>query len=251
MDNIQVVIPARYAASRLPGKPLRELAGLPMIVHTAKQAAKSGFPVLVAYDDERIGKVLAEHAIPAIATRKDHDNGTHRLSEVVQKQGWAADTIVVNVQGDEPLLPPELIIQVAQCLKNHPEAAVATLCTPFGEDDPTSLNMVKVITDLKGYALYFSRSLIPCVRDGKHPLTDFPYRRHIGIYAYRVRVLHDYPNMAITPLETAEKLEQLRFLEHGYRIAVDTVHTAPPAGVDCEEDAVRVDAILRQRQNGQ
>lgn len=251
MTNIHIVIPARYAASRLPGKPLRELAGKPMIVHTARQAAKSGLPVLVAYDDVRIGKVLVANNIPCVETRVDHENGTHRLSEVVQKQGWSEDTIIVNVQGDEPLLPPELITQVAECLQSHPEAAVATLCTPFGEDDPTSLNMVKVVTDLNGYALYFSRSLLPCVRDSQNPAADFPYRRHIGIYAYRVSALLAYPNMVATPLEMAEKLEQLRFLEHGHRIAVDIVRIAPPAGVDCEEDAVRVDAILRQQQSGQ
>lgn len=245
MTDIQVVIPARYAATRLPGKPLRELAGAPMIVHTARRAAESGLPVLVAYDDERIASVLNAYGIPAIKTLETHENGTHRLSEVVQKRGWHEDTIVVNVQGDEPLLPSALIQQVADCLQTHPDAAVATLCTPFGEDDPSNPNAVKVVSDVAGYALYFSRSLLPFVRDSHNPRADFPYRRHIGIYAYRVRALLRYPTLAATPLELAEKLEQLRFLEHGYRIAVATIEQAPPAGVDSEEDAQRVDAILR------
>lgn len=245
MADVQVVIPARYAAARLPGKPLRELAGLPMIVHTAQRAAENGLPVLVAYDDDRIGAVLAAHGIAGIQTRADHENGTHRLAEAAAKQGWSEDTIVVNVQGDEPLLPAHLIQQTAACLMAHPDAAAATLCTPFNRDDPHNPNAVKIVTDLAGYALYFSRSLLPFVRGSSNPEADFPYRRHIGIYAYRVSVLRRYPTLAPTPLEEAEKLEQLRFLEHGFRIAADTVPEAPPAGVDSEEDAVRVDAILR------
>lgn len=242
MTDIQIVIPARYAATRLPGKPLQLLADEPMIVHTARRAAQSGLPVLVAYDDERIGAVLAQYGIAAIATSAAHENGTHRLSEVVQKKGWNDDTLIVNVQGDEPLLPPTLIRQVADCLIRHPEAAVATLATPFQSDEsPASPNMVKVVSDMQGYALYFSRSLLPCVRDGG----DFPYRRHIGIYAYRGKALRAYPQLAATPLEQAEKLEQLRFLEQGFRIAVDNVAQAPPAGVDSPEDAQRVDALLR------
>lgn len=242
MTNIQVVIPARYAATRLPGKPLHLLAGEPMIVHTARRAAQSGLPVIVAYDDERIGEVLARYDIAAIRTSEAHENGTHRLSEVVQKLNWTDDTLIVNVQGDEPLLPPALIEQVARCLQQHPEAAVATLATSFQIDEtPQSPNMVKVVQDLQGYALYFSRSLVPCVRDGG----GFPYLRHIGIYAYRGKALRAYPQLSATPLEQAEKLEQLRFLEHGFKIALDIVPQAPPAGVDSPEDAVRVDAILR------
>lgn len=246
MAEIKIVIPARYAATRLPGKPLHLLAGEPMIVHTARRAAESGLPVWVAYDDARIGEVLAAHGIDAIATSAAHENGTQRLSEVVDIMQWADDTLVVNVQGDEPLLPAALITEVAACLQQHPEAAVATLAAPFQADEnPASPNMVKVVSDLQGYALYFSRSLLPCVRDGGEAAVHFPYRRHIGIYAYRAKALRVYPSLCATPLEQAEKLEQLRFLEHGYKIAVQTVAKAPPAGVDSPEDAVRVDALLR------
>ena len=243
--DVRVVIPARYASTRLPGKPLAPLDGLPMLVRTARQAEKAGFPILVAYDDPRIGAVLADFAIPALKTRDDHDNGTHRLSEVAQSCRWTEETLVVNVQGDEPLLPPALIEQVATTLIRHPQAEVATLATSFAENDPRSPDMVKVTRDLAGYALYFSRGLLPWVAEKKEAEKAFPYLRHIGIYAYRVRALLDYPQLAPSPLEQAEKLEQLRFLEHGRRIAVATVAEAPPAGVDSHADLQRIAAILR------
>lgn len=239
--DIRVVIPARYAATRLPGKPLRLLAGVPMVVRTARQAMQAGFPVVVAYDDARIGEVLADYDIAGVQTRSDHENGTHRLSEVAEKSGWSAETVVVNVQGDEPLLPPALIAQVAECLTGHRDAQVATLAAPFAGDDLTSPHMVKVVRDLAGYALYFSRSLLPFVRDAGEA---FPHLRHIGIYAYRVSALQEYPTWQATPLEQAEKLEQLRFLEYGKRIAVAVVSEIPPAGVDCPEDLIRVEALL-------
>lgn len=243
--EVRVVIPARYASTRLPGKPLALIDGLPMLVRTARQAEKAGFPVLVAYDDPRIGAVLADFSVAALKTRADHENGTDRLSEVARTCGWAQETLVVNVQGDEPLLPPELIEQVARTLARHSQAEVATLATSFVENDPRSPDMVKVACDLAGYALYFSRAILPWVREAKTPGKGFPYLRHIGIYAYRVRALLDYPQMAPSPLEQAEKLEQLRFLEHGRRIAVATVAEAPPAGVDSPADLKRITAILR------
>lgn len=243
--NTVVVIPARFASTRLPGKPLRLIAGLPMVVRTARQAVQGGFPVWVAHDDARIATALAGEPVQVVATRSDHANGTERLCEVADKEGWADDTIVVNVQGDEPLLPPALIREVAATLAAHPEAAVATLATPFAaSDDPTAATAVKVVRDQQGLALYFSRVLIPFVRDAGGFDAAFPYLRHIGIYAYRVAALKRYPLLAVTPLEEAEKLEQLRFLEHGLRVAVGVVSEAPPPGVDCEADVRRVEALL-------
>lgn len=243
--NTVVVIPARFASTRLPGKPLRLITGLPMVVRTARQAVQGGFPVWVAHDDARIAAALAGEPVQVVATRNDHANGTERLCEVADKEGWADDTIVVNVQGDEPLLPPALIREVAATLSAHPEAAVATLATPFSTaDDPTAATAVKVVRDQQGLALYFSRALIPFVRDADGFDAAFPYLRHIGIYAYRVAALKRYPLLAATPLEEAEKLEQLRFLEHGLRVAVGVVSEAPPPGVDCEEDVRRVEALL-------
>ncbi len=243
--NTVVVIPARFASTRLPGKPLRLIAGLPMVVRTARQAVQGGFPVWVAHDDARIAAALAGEPVQVVATRSDHANGTERLCEVAGKEGWADDTIVVNVQGDEPLLPPVLIREVAATLAAHPEAAVATLATPFSAaDDPTVATAVKVVRDQQGLALYFSRALIPFVRDAGGFDAAFPYLRHIGIYAYRVAALKRYPLLAATPLEEAEKLEQLRFLEHGLRVAVGVVSEAPPPGVDCEADVRRVEALL-------
>ena len=243
--NTVVVIPARFASTRLPGKPLRLIAGLPMVVRTARQAVQGGFPVWVAHDDARIAAALAGEPVQMVATRSDHANGTERLCEVADKEGWADDTIVVNVQGDEPLLPPAPIREVAATLAAHPEAAVATLATPFSAaDDPTAATAVKVVRDQQGLALYFSRALIPFVRDAGGFDAAFPYLRHIGIYAYRVAALKRYPLLAATPLEEAEKLEQLRFLEHGLRVAVGVVSEAPPPGVDCEADVRRAEALL-------
>ena len=243
--NTVVVIPARFASTRLPGKPLRLIAGLPMVVRTARQAVQGGFPVWVAHDDARIAAALVGEPVQVMATRSDHANGTERLCEVADKEGWADDSIVVNVQGDEPLLPPALIREVAATLAAHPEAAVATLATPFSTaDGPTAATAVKVVRDQQGLALYFSRALIPFVRDAGGFAAAFPYLRHIGIYAYRVAALKRYPLLAATPLEEAEKLEQLRFLEHGLRVAVGVVSKAPPPGVDCEADVRRVEALL-------
>lgn len=251
MSQVIVIIPVRYAATRLPGKPLRDIAGMPMIKRTALQAKQSGLPVWVAYDDERIAKALSDTDVSLIQTQCHHENGTERLSEVAMAQKWNDDVIVVNVQGDEPLMPPALIEHVAQTLVDAPWAEVATLAAPFDRDhSPTSSTTVKVVCDDRGRALYFSRSPIPYVRDAAGGFAeDYPYMRHIGIYAYRVSVLKKYPKMQHTPLEQAEKLEQLRFLEHGIDIAVGTVAQAPPTGVDCEEDLARVNAILRASSN--
>lgn len=242
-----VVIPARYASTRLPAKMLRDIGGMPLIVRTARQAQESGLPVLVACDDGRIAAVLEKADVPWVMTSATHANGTQRLQEVAAFLGWPEDMTVVNVQGDEPLLPPELVSRVAQALADHPEAGVATLAAPFlPEEDIAASTAVKVVRDNTGFALYFSRAAIPFVRDSGGIDTAFPYLRHIGVYAYRVCVLNRYVHMAATPLEQAENLEQLRFLEHGERIYVQTVEHAPPAGVDCEADVARIEEILRK-----
>ena len=239
------VIPARYASTRLPGKPLADICGKPMICRVLERASRAQKPekVIVATDDERIYDAVRAEGGEAILTRADHLTGTDRLAEVAE--AYPEVDLIVNVQGDEPLLPPALIREVAATLAAHPEAAVATLATPFSAaDDPTVATAVKVVRDQQGLALYFSRALIPFVRDAGGFDAAFPYLRHIGIYAYRVAALKRYPLLAATPLEEAEKLEQLRFLEHGLRVAVGVVSEAPPPGVDCEADVRRVEALL-------
>lgn len=248
--NPIIVIPARYGSSRLPGKPLYPLAGVPMIVRTARQAVKSGYPVWVAYDDKRIGNLLTKEAVTGIMTRSDHHNGTERLAEVVEKTGWSDDTVIVNVQGDEPLLPPALITKVAETLIASPSAQVATLATPFDTyHSPAGPGVVKVVCNKNNMALYFSRAVIPYHRDNdKGIAAEYPYLRHIGLYAYRVAALKAYPHLAPTPLEKAEKLEQLRFLEHAVPVVVAITTQAPPPGVDCEEDARRIEAVLKDEE---
>lgn len=241
-----VVIPARYASTRLPAKMLREIGGMPLILRTVRQAQQAGLPLLVACDDGRIAALLEAADVPWVMTDVHHPNGTMRLQEVAAFLGWPDDMVVVNVQGDEPLLPPALIGEVAQALIDHPEASVATLAAPFlPDEDIAASTAVKVVRDQAGFALYFSRAAIPFVRDSGGVDSAYPYLRHIGIYAYRVAALHRYPHMAATPLEQAESLEQLRFLEHGARIYVQTVAEAPPAGVDCEADVARLEALLK------
>lgn len=235
-----IVIPARYKSTRLPKKPLADIAGEPLIVRTVRNVEKCNLPYLVAYDAYEIGEVLAKYKIPALKTSEKHENGTHRLSEVVEKNNYDDEDLIINVQGDEPLLPAEIINTVAECLKNNPDAAVATLATPFYEEDADNKNAVKVVLSRFNKALYFSRSKIPYPRDGG----DFPFLRHIGIYAYRAKTLKLYPSLEPTPLENAEKLEQLRFLEHDLKIAVAIIKNAPPAGVDSEEDRIRVSEIF-------
>lgn len=241
MDNkIIVLIPARYASTRFPAKMLKDLGGKPLIVRTAEQAQKSAFSVAVAYDDERIGTVLKEHNIPAFLTASTHQNGSERLAEVVRLENYPDETIIVNVQGDEPLLPPELIQKVAEALWNNPEAQVATLATPTREAN--NPNIVKVVLNGRSEALYFSRSAIPYDRDG----AGAEYLRHIGIYAYRANILRAYPHWSATPLEQLEKLEQLRFLEYGVKIAVAVVADAPPHGVDTEADYLAIKQFFTQ-----
>jgi 3-deoxy-manno-octulosonate cytidylyltransferase (CMP-KDO synthetase) len=246
-----VVIPARYASSRLPGKPLQDIAGKPMIRHVWEQACKSGAQrIVVATDDQRILEACDGFGAEALLTRVEHNSGTDRLAEVAQKLGLPADAIVVNVQGDEPLIPPSVIDQVARNLATHPEAAIATLAEPIS--DPQALfnpNVVKVLSDIDGLALTFSRAPLPWARDEFARDRDalpagVPYRRHIGIYAYRAGFLADFVAWGPCWLENTECLEQLRALWRGKRIHVADAIEAPPAGVDTAEDLDRVRKLL-------
>lgn len=246
-----VVIPSRFASTRLPGKPLQMIAGKPMIQHVWEQACKSSAQrVVVATDDARIVEACKAFGAEVVLTREDHNSGTDRLAEVATQLDLAADAIVVNVQGDEPMIPPALIDQVAANLAAHPEARMSTLAEPI-EDVETlfNTNVVKVVSDLNGLALTFSRATLPWARDdfarSREQLpAGVPYRRHIGIYAYRAGFLHDFVSWGPCWLENTECLEQLRALWHGVRIHVDDAVQAPPAGVDTAEDLERVRRLL-------
>lgn len=246
-----VVIPARYASSRFPGKPLQDIAGQPMIQRVWQQAQNSGAEHLViATDDTRIFDVCKGFGAQVVMTRDDHESGTDRLAEVASIMGWPDDAIVVNVQGDEPLIPPAVINQVATNLAAHPEAAMATLAEPI-EDMATLMNnnVVKVLSDSNGLALTFSRAPLPWARDAFVARPDVlpdgvPFRRHIGIYAYRAGFLHQFVEWGPCWLEQTECLEQLRALWHGEEIHVADAIETPPAGVDTPEDLERVRALF-------
>ncbi len=250
MTSFKIAIPARYASSRLPGKPLLELAGRPMIAYVCEQARRVGAEVVVATDDERIQKVAEAAGVQALLTDPNHTSGTERIHEVAQRLGWGAEEIVVNWQGDEPLLEPELVSHLARSLAGHPGARMATLAAPATAAEVFNPNVVKVVLDRAGYALYFSRAPIPWVREAfvRAPpkVPDGLHWRHIGVYAYRVGLLHQYVNWPPAPLEQVEALEQLRVLWHGERIAVVTVAEVPEAGVDVPEDVLRVENRLRE-----
>nr|WP_150299331.1 3-deoxy-manno-octulosonate cytidylyltransferase [Pseudomonas profundi] len=250
-DMYHVIIPARYASTRLPGKPLQDIAGKPMIEHVWNQARKSqAESVTVATDDQRIADACRGFGADVIMTRADHPSGTDRLQEVVTQLGLDDNACVVNVQGDEPLVPPALIDQVAGNLLQFPEASIATLSEPLTDIDTLfNPNAVKVVTDNRGFALYFSRAPIPWCRDqfANKPQAlpeGVPFQRHIGLYAYKVSFLHDYVGWPASPLETAEALEQLRALWFGCRIHVAEACEIPPAGVDTAADLDRVRAVL-------
>ncbi len=246
-----IVIPARYASTRLPAKPLREIAGQPMIQRVHQQALQAGAErVIVATDHPAIAEVVAGFGGEVMMTARDHPSGTDRLQEVARRCGFGDDHILVNVQGDEPLIPPAVILQVAANLAAHPEAAVATLSEVIAsEADFHNPNIVKVVCDSRGLALYFSRAPIPWPRDlqptGQGGLAPgFSPQRHLGIYAYRVGVLNQFVTWPPAPLETLECLEQLRFLWQGFAIHVAEACAPVPGGVDTEGDLVRVAAIV-------
>jgi len=242
MSAFKVVIPARFASTRLPGKPLLDIGGKPMVIRVAEQAAQSGAQqVIIATDYAPIVSVAAEHGFHACMTRADHVSGTDRIAEVAARQNWADDTIVVNVQGDEPLIPPALIRAVAQHLHDHPDCAIATACHPIHDEaSMRNPNIVKVVLDINANALYFSRAPIPWPRDAYAQNLPLPQsvsvQRHVGIYAYRASFLRAFGQLASAPVEQAESLEQLRALYHGYKIGVTKTDQAPPSGVDTEQD---------------
>ena len=242
MLAFHVVIPARFASTRLPGKPLLDIAGKPMVIRVAEQAAKCGAQqIIIATDHAPIMQAADQHGFKATLTRSDHLSGTDRIAEVAAQQAWPDDTIIVNVQGDEPLIPPALIRAVAQHLHDHPDCAIATAChTIHDEASLRNPNIVKAVIAKNGNALYFSRAPIPYPRDAfaqnASLPNDIPVLRHIGIYAYRASFLKIYGQLAPTAIEQAESLEQLRALWHGYQIGVTVTDEAPPAGVDTEQD---------------
>jgi 3-deoxy-manno-octulosonate cytidylyltransferase (CMP-KDO synthetase) len=247
MDTVfKVVIPARYASTRLPGKPLLEIAGRPMLQYVHGQALQSGASeVIIATDDQRILDAANGFGATVCMTSVAHDSGTERLAEVAGVMAWDDQAIVVNVQGDEPLIPPTLIRQVAEGLASHPDASVATLAYPMQQaDEVADPNIVKVVLDNEGYALYFSRAPIPCRRDESSNADSLPSLRHIGLYAYRASFLKRYQQLEPSPLEAAEKLEQLRVLWHGLKIFVAIASEMPGHGVDTESDLQRVEKIL-------
>jgi len=242
MTNFHVVIPARHASTRLPGKPLLAIAGKPMVVRVAEQAAQSGAQqIWIATDHDAILNAVQEHGFNACLTKATHASGTDRIAEVVEQRAWPDDTIVVNVQGDEPLIPPALIRSVARHLHDHPECAIATACHAIHDEAAMrNPNIVKAVLDKHGNALYFSRAPIPWPRDAfaqqsKLP-ADLPVLRHIGIYAYRASFLRAFGQLAPAQIEQFEALEQLRVLFHGYKIGVFIADKAPPGGVDTEHD---------------
>jgi 3-deoxy-manno-octulosonate cytidylyltransferase (CMP-KDO synthetase) len=254
--SFTVLIPARYASTRLPGKPLADIGGKPMVVRVAERALASGAArVAVATDDERVRAAVVAHGFAACMTRADHPTGTDRLAEAAVQLGLPDDAIVVNVQGDEPLLAPALIRAMADLLAAKPDAAIATACHAIDDpDEAFNPNVVKVVADRAGYAMYFSRATIPWARDafaanaagaGGPPALPpgLPLFRHYGLYAYRVSFLRAYPDLAPAPIERYEALEQLRALWHGYRIAVAVTAGTPAPGVDTPEDLERVRAI--------
>lgn len=253
MSAFKVVIPARHASTRLPGKPLLDIGGKPMVVHVAEVALASGAEeVCVATDHAGIAEVVALHGCDVMMTRADHASGTDRIAEVAQAKGWSDEVIVVNVQGDEPLIAPGLIRQVAQNLAEHAAAAIATAAHPLHDTAAMmNPNVVKVVLDKQGYALYFSRAPIPYARDAyaaQQPMPELlPAYRHIGIYGYRTAFLRAYASLPPASIETFEALEQLRALWHGYRISVAVAAEAPAAGVDTADDLQRVREIFSQK----
>ncbi|MDR0577144.1 MAG: 3-deoxy-manno-octulosonate cytidylyltransferase [Candidatus Accumulibacter sp.] len=254
--GFKAVVPARYASTRLPGKPLLDLGGKPMVVRVAERAARSGAEeVWIATDHPEVVDAARAHGLSVLLTRADHSTGTDRLAEVVEKRGWDDGTIVVNVQGDEPLIDPGMISRTALQLAGS-GADIATVAHPIGgPEDFFASNVVKVVCGKDGDAMYFSRAPIPYARDhfARHENSlpaDFPAYRHVGLYAYRAGFLRAYARLEPSPMERFEALEQLRALWHGYRISVLVSGHLPMPGVDTPEEAARMQAwFARNRES--
>ena len=247
--NFVVLVPARLASSRLPDKPLADIAGKPMVVRVAERAALSGAArVVVACDDARIEQACAAHQVQAVRTRSDHASGSDRLAEACQILGLDGCDLIVNVQGDEPLIDPALVRRCAELLVERSDCVMSTAAHPIADlAEYLNPNVVKVVLDAAGRALYFSRASIPWWRDGSAAAPALPCPaplRHIGLYGYRAGFLRGFPALSPAPLEATEALEQLRVLWHGQRIAVHVAVNGPGPGVDTPEDLARVRALF-------
>jgi len=254
--SFKVVIPARYASVRLPGKPLLEIAGKPLIRHVYERAqATAAEEILIATDDSRIAATVRAFGAEVVMTRVDHRSGTDRLAEVIATRGWPDDTLIVNLQGDEPCMPPALVDQVAGNLAEHGQVGMATLAFPISDVKTLfDSHVVKVVTDAQGYALYFSRAPIPWYRDEFHEgCQALPpgghLLRHIGLYAYRAAFLRRFVTWTPSPLELAESLEQLRVLWHGEGIHVGLASEEPGPGVDTADDVQQFINLLDRGQS--
>lgn len=248
--SFKVVIPARYASSRLPAKPLLDIAGKPMVLHVVEKAKASlADQVVVATDHADILEAVTGAGYECVMTAEHHQSGTDRIAEVARIYGWSAETIVVNVQGDEPLIDPTVINLVAQNLVEHPMAEIATVCHAISfKSEMINPNVVKVVMDRHGYAMYFSRAPIPYPRDSFANVGDLDnvshVFRHVGVYAYKTSFLTTYASLDPAPIERLESLEQLRAMWHGYKISVACSEHPSAIGVDTEDDLIHVRAIL-------
>jgi 3-deoxy-manno-octulosonate cytidylyltransferase (CMP-KDO synthetase) len=250
-----VVIPARFASTRLPGKPLLDIAGKPLIQHVYERGlASAAREVIIATDDARIQQAANGFGATVCMTSSAHQSGTDRIAEVIEQRGYSSDQIIVNLQGDEPLIPLALLHQVAGNLHNHPQASIATLCERIeSAHDLFNPNVVKVVMDRNGYAMYFSRAPIPWEREGGmdwgggNRTMNTSHFRHIGLYAYRVGFLHEYTTWSTCELEQTEALEQLRAMWQGHKIHVDEASEPSVIGVDTEEDLQKARAIIIER----
>lgn len=249
-----VVIPARMASTRLPGKPLAAIAGKPMIVRVMQQAVQARVDgVVAAVDQEQVFSAVTEAGFDAVMTGMHHQSGSDRVMEVASLKGWQDEDVVINVQGDEPLIPPLVIDQLVVAMQEDGNMTMATLSEPIiNADDFLNPNVVKVVTDRDGDALYFSRAPIPFPRDeiANDSVGEFSAARHIGVYAFRVGALREFVNLSDSRLEATEKLEQLRWLEAGRQIRVLSSAAPVPGGVDTEEDRQRVESEVLRRETG-
>ena len=251
--SFRIVIPARFASTRLPGKPLRDICGKPMIVRVIEQAQKSDAEeVIVATDSQEIAAAIANTDVRVCITREDHQSGTERLSEVIEQMGFDDDQILINLQGDEPMMPPVCLNQVGHALENDDKVKMATLCTPLTDiEELFDPHAVKVVRDVNDFALYFTRAAVPSSRDcfnetPREMPTSQEYQRHIGLYGYRAGFIKQYLHWQSSDIEKTESLEQLRVLYYGERIKVITAEIAPGPGVDTIEDLNRVCELLKE-----